>query len=599
MIKFDPILGKLREEDSGSPGADGADGVGVPTGGTTGQVLKKASNDDFDTEWGAGGSGAVDSVNGQTGTVVLDASDVGAAPTLGTDDNYVTDAEKTKLSNLSGTNTGDQDLSGLMVKSSNLSDLSNASTARTNLGLGTAATTDTGTSSGNVPILDGDGKLNINVLPGVALTDTFVVVSQAAMLALTAETGDVAVRTDLNKSFILKGASASTLADWQELLTPTDNVHSVFGRQGTVTAQTNDYTWAQVNKATSSLADITTRSYNDLQNLPTLGTLSTQDGTFSGGGTLATGGFSLTVPATGTAALLATAQTFTALQTITVNSNTFSENMALRNNNTGTSAVSVLTIAAQDGGYQVGRTGPSTTAWPNYGGPSEAFFYAGLATLGLNIVAAKVSGGAAPIRFYSGTSASGTATMAIAGQLVGIGTTTPGARLDINNSSGSNRALDVQGASGQDIARFRTAAGADAYIVDASGHGVYAGNRVIGVSLPTYNNGETLTIDIVSAINRAVVLDISIGSQRSGGTTQFALLKQIVGFRAMASGQNAIIAQQSTVINQATSVTITTAVAITNGIRITLASTANTMDRNSLLILASTTAALTVTATVA
>jgi len=35
------------------------------------------------------------------------------APALGVDDNYVTDAEKTKLSNLSGTNTGDQDLSGL------------------------------------------------------------------------------------------------------------------------------------------------------------------------------------------------------------------------------------------------------------------------------------------------------------------------------------------------------------------------------------------------------------------------------------------------------------------------------------------------------
>jgi hypothetical protein len=34
------------------------------------------------------------------------------APVLGSDDNYVTDAEKTKLSNLSGTNTGDQDISG-------------------------------------------------------------------------------------------------------------------------------------------------------------------------------------------------------------------------------------------------------------------------------------------------------------------------------------------------------------------------------------------------------------------------------------------------------------------------------------------------------
>lgn len=39
-----------------------------------------------------------------------------AAP-LGPDDNYVTDAEKTKLGNLSGTNTGDQDLSGYALTS--------------------------------------------------------------------------------------------------------------------------------------------------------------------------------------------------------------------------------------------------------------------------------------------------------------------------------------------------------------------------------------------------------------------------------------------------------------------------------------------------
>ncbi|MFA6897252.1 MAG: hypothetical protein WCQ96_03130 [Patescibacteria group bacterium] len=44
-----------------------------------------------------GGTGAVDSVNGKTGTVVLGYSDVGAAPALSADDNYVTDAEKTSI----------------------------------------------------------------------------------------------------------------------------------------------------------------------------------------------------------------------------------------------------------------------------------------------------------------------------------------------------------------------------------------------------------------------------------------------------------------------------------------------------------------------
>ena len=54
------------------------------------------------------------------------------------------------------------------------------------------------------------------------------------MLALTAQIGDVAVRTDLNKSFILTATPATTLANWQELLTPTDAVLSVDGSTGAV-----------------------------------------------------------------------------------------------------------------------------------------------------------------------------------------------------------------------------------------------------------------------------------------------------------------------------------------------------------------------------
>ena len=102
-------------------------------------------------------------------------------------------------------------------------------------GLGTAASKNTGTTSGTIPILGADGKLNTSVLPAIAISDTFVVASQEAMLALTAEVGDIAIRTDLSKSFILKAAGASTLANWQELLTPTDTVTSVAGKVGVVT----------------------------------------------------------------------------------------------------------------------------------------------------------------------------------------------------------------------------------------------------------------------------------------------------------------------------------------------------------------------------
>lgn len=70
----------------------------------------------------------------------------------------------------------------------------------------------------NVPTLGGDGKLAASTLPAIAITDTFTAASQAAMLALNAQTGDVAVRSDLNKTFILMAEPATTLSNWVELL---------------------------------------------------------------------------------------------------------------------------------------------------------------------------------------------------------------------------------------------------------------------------------------------------------------------------------------------------------------------------------------------
>jgi len=49
----------------------------------------------------------------------------------------------------------------------NLSEVASPSAARTNLGLGTAAVVNTGTSSGNVPVLDGSGLLPTSVIPPV------------------------------------------------------------------------------------------------------------------------------------------------------------------------------------------------------------------------------------------------------------------------------------------------------------------------------------------------------------------------------------------------------------------------------------------------
>ena len=119
--------------------------------------------------------------------------------------------------------------------------------------------------------LDAGGKIPTTQLPGLALTNVYTVASQAAQLALNATTqeGDVAIRTDENKSYVHNAGVSGTMTDWSLLLTPTDVVTSVFGRTGVVAASNNDYTWGQINKATSSIGDITTRSHTLLTDIGT------------------------------------------------------------------------------------------------------------------------------------------------------------------------------------------------------------------------------------------------------------------------------------------------------------------------------------------
>lgn len=124
------------------------------------------------------GSGAVDSVNGQTGTVVLDTSDI----TDTADKRYVTDAELTVLGTTSGTNTGDQDLSGLVPNTRTVAGhalSANVTLAKGDVGLGNVDNTaDTAKPVSTAQQTALDGKVTAD---GIT---TITTITQAAYDAL-------------------------------------------------------------------------------------------------------------------------------------------------------------------------------------------------------------------------------------------------------------------------------------------------------------------------------------------------------------------------------------------------------------------------------
>lgn len=113
-------------------------------------------------------------------------------------------------------------------------------------------------AANGVASLDSSGKVPSSQLPAIAITDTFVVASQSAMLALTVEVGDVAVRTDISKSFILRATPATTLGNWQELLTPTAAVSSVAGKTGAVTLVKGDVGLGNVDNTSDASKPVST-----------------------------------------------------------------------------------------------------------------------------------------------------------------------------------------------------------------------------------------------------------------------------------------------------------------------------------------------------
>ena len=105
---------------------------------------------------------------------------------------------------------------------------------------GTAAARNVGSKAGNLVELSAGGKIDKKYLPPIAITEPFAVSSEEEMLALTAQKGDVAIRSDESKSYILKTAPASVKENWLELQSPDCKIFSVNGQTGAVVLTTDD-----------------------------------------------------------------------------------------------------------------------------------------------------------------------------------------------------------------------------------------------------------------------------------------------------------------------------------------------------------------------
>jgi hypothetical protein len=241
---------------------------GDPAGTAAAAVADHAAAADphptYTTPQEAAAAAPVQSVNGQTGIVILGPGDVGAATAAqgtlastavqpaalsSTLSSYLTiasgaltyqplDADLTAIAALTTTSYGRSALT-----------LANAAAGRSWLELGTAATAATGDFATPAALSTGragkadliGGVVATSQIPAIALVQYLGQVgSQAAMLALRGQGGDWCIRTDQGIEWVIVANDGALLADWVQMPTPTAGVSSINGQTGAVTLGTGD-----------------------------------------------------------------------------------------------------------------------------------------------------------------------------------------------------------------------------------------------------------------------------------------------------------------------------------------------------------------------
>lgn len=130
------------------------------------------------------------------------------------------------------------------------------------------------------------GKVPSSQLPAIAITETFVVADQAARLALTCQTGDVAVQASPASTWILQGDDPSDAGDWVQMETPAAPVSSVNSQTGVVVLGKSDVGLGAVDNTPDVDKPISTATQSALDGkVPTSRTVSAGTG-LSGGGDL-------------------------------------------------------------------------------------------------------------------------------------------------------------------------------------------------------------------------------------------------------------------------------------------------------------------------